>query len=110
MPRGLNAFREAAAAGAAAAAAGEGAAVTAVTSVLSLTLSIVPFGASNDLVMASQRRLGVTIGVIPARPSDPTGWTGCRYTAGIPGYRRPYRLDFRTIPACAGLPGASEAA
>ena len=43
LPRRLNAFREAAAAGAAAAAAGEGAAVTAVTSALSLALSIVPF-------------------------------------------------------------------
>ena len=99
MPRRLNAFREAAAAGAAAAAAGEGAAVTAVTSVLSLTLSVVPLSAPNDRVTASQRRLGVMIYVIPARPSDPTGWTGCRYTAGIPGYRRPYRLDFQTIPA-----------
>ena len=84
MPRRLNAFREAAAAGAAAAAAGEGAAVTAVTSALSLALSIVPFvrrgrmTESRDRDASSQRRLGVTICVIPARPSDPTGWTGCR--------------------------------
>ena len=102
MPRRLNAFREAAAAGAAAAAAGEGAAVTAVTSVLSLTLSMVPLvrrGRMTESRDASSQRLGVSICVIPARPSDPTGWTGCRYTAGIPGYRRPYRLDFQTIPA-----------
>ena len=57
-------------------------------------------GACANVVMTSRYiqkpTVSFTICVIPARPPDPTGWTGCRYTAGIPGYRRPYRLDFLT--------------
>ena len=84
LPRRLTAFRGAAAAGAAAAAAGEGAAVTAVTSVLSLTLSMVPFVRRGRVTRHRRDDSESRSGEVPARPSDPTGWTCCRYTAGIP--------------------------